>query len=169
MSSARILIVLTSHEDLGDTGEKTGFWLEEFASPYYVFLDAGADVTLASTVGGHPPVDPKSEEAEWRTDDTIRFDADMTAKSALASTIRVEDVDAAAYDAVFAPGGHGPMWDFPGNQPLARLIEAFDREKKPIGAVCHGPVALTSATKADGSPLVADRRVTGFTNGEEDA
>ncbi|MEM8792366.1 MAG: type 1 glutamine amidotransferase domain-containing protein [Pseudomonadota bacterium] len=169
MDSPRILIVLTSHDDLGDTGVKTGFWLEEFASPYYVFRDAGAEVTLASIKGGHPPIDPKSALPEWQTDDTRRFDADVQGKKALATTRPLSEVAADGYDAIFFPGGHGPMWDYPDNKTLAHLIEAFDRAGKPIGAVCHGPVALVDAKGADGRPLVAGKRITGFTNGEEAA
>lgn len=169
MTNPRILVVLTSHDTLGNTGRKTGFWLEEFAAPYYVFVDAGAEVTLASPAGGHPPIDPKSAESEWQTQATHRFEADEAGKTALSNTLKLADVDAGDYDAVFFPGGHGPMWDFPENVTLAGLIEAFDEEGKPIGAVCHGPVALVGARKADGTPLVAGRNVTGFTNGEEDA
>lgn len=169
MKPPRILIVLTSHEDLGDTGRRTGFWLEEFASPYYVFRDAGAEVALASVKGGHPPIDPKSALPEWQTDDTRRFDADTESQAALAMTQAISEVDAESYDALFFPGGHGPMWDYPGNETLASLIEAFDRTGKPIGAVCHGPVALVDAKANDGRPLVAGKRVTGFTNGEEAA
>jgi len=169
MTHPRILIVLTSHDQLGDTGDKTGFWLEEFASPYYVFRDAGAEVTLASVAGGQPPIDPKSAQPEWQTDETRRFEADADAKKALAQTTPLTDIDAGGFDAIFFPGGHGPMWDFPGNETLAHLIEAFDEEGKPIGAVCHGPAALVTAKKADGTPLVSGKRVTGFTNGEEDA
>ncbi len=169
MTTPRILVVLTSHDTLGKTGRKTGFWLEEFAAPYYVFRDAGANVTLASPAGGHPPIDPKSAEPEWQTEATHRFDADVAGKEALASTLKLSDVDAGDYDAVFFPGGHGPMWDYPDNTTLAGLIEAFDEEGKPIGAVCHGPAALVGARRADGTPFVAGRRVTAFTNGEEDA
>ncbi|WP_299652019.1 type 1 glutamine amidotransferase domain-containing protein [uncultured Tateyamaria sp.] len=169
MTPSRILIVLTSHDQLGNTGEKTGFWLEEFAAPYYEFRDAGADVTLASIAGGQPPIDPKSALAEWQTDDTRRFDKDTLAKDALANTTPIADLDAGSFDAIFFPGGHGPMWDFPDNNTLAHLIEAFDEEGKPVGAVCHGPVALMAVRKADGTPLVAGKRVTAFTNGEEDA
>ena len=169
MTTPRILVVLTSHDSLGNTGRKTGFWLEEFAAPYYVFRDAGADVTLASPAGGHPPIDPKSAEPEWQTDATHRFDADDESRAALANTFKLSDVNAGDYDAVFFPGGHGPMWDYPDNSTLAGLIEAFDEKGKPIGAVCHGPAALVGARNADGKPFVAGRRVTAFTNGEEDA
>ncbi|MEM9010911.1 MAG: type 1 glutamine amidotransferase domain-containing protein [Pseudomonadota bacterium] len=169
MDTPRILMVLTSHDDLGETGLKTGFWLEEFASPYYVCRDVGAEVTLASVKGGQPPIDPKSALPEWQTDDTRRFDADAEGKTALANTRAISELGAERYDALFFPGGHGPMWDYPGNETLARLIEAFDRAGKPIGAVCHGPVALVDAKGEDGRPLVAGKRVTAFTNGEEEA
>lgn len=169
MSNPRILIVLTSHDTLGQTGEKTGFWLEEFAAPYYVFRDAGADITLASPLGGHPPIDPKSALEEWQTADTQRFALDPVAQAALAETVRLVDLDAGDFDAIFFPGGHGPMWDFPDDRALADLIEAFDEEQKPIGAVCHGPVALVGATRSDGCPLVAGKRISAFTNTEEQA
>lgn len=167
--SPRILMILTSHDTLGSTGQKTGFWLEELASPYYVFKDAGAQVTLASPKGGQPPIDPKSDTPDWQTDATRRFEGDAEAKAALAKTKPISGLDAGDFDAIFFPGGHGPMWDYPGNQTLANLIEAFDEEVKPIGAVCHGPAALVSAKRSDGSPLVTGRKVTGFTNGEEAA
>jgi putative intracellular protease/amidase len=169
MSADRILIVLTSHDALGSTGEKTGFWLEELASPYYVLKDAGARITLASPKGGQPPVDPKSNAPEWQTEATRRFEDDPEAKAVLARSKPLSDLDAGDYDAIFFPGGHGPMWDYPGNKALAHLIEAFDKEGKPIGAVCHGPAALVSAKRSDGAPLVRGRKVTGFTNGEEAA
>ena len=166
---ARILMILTSHDVLGSTGQKTGFWLEELASPYYVFKDAGAQVTLASPKGGQPPIDPKSNTPDWQTDATRRFEGDPEAKAALAKTKQIVELDAGDYDAIFFPGGHGPMWDYPGNQPLANLIEAFDEELKPIATVCHGPAALVAAKRSDGLPLVNGRKVTGFTNGEEAA
>ena len=166
---ARILMILTSHDVLGSTGQKTGFWLEELASPYYVFKDAGAQVTLASPKGGQPPIDPKSNTPDWQTDATRRFEGDPEAKAALAKTKRIAELDAGDYDAIFFPGGHGPMWDYPGDQTLANLIEAFDEEVKPIAAVCHGPAALVAAKRSDGLPLVNGRKVTGFTNGEEAA
>jgi putative intracellular protease/amidase len=169
MTGPRILMVLTSHDRLGEAGEPTGFWLEEFAAPYYVFADAGASVTLASIRGGQPPIDPKSAAAEWQTEATRRFAADASAQAALAATPTLAELDAGDFDLVFIPGGHGPMWDFPGNVALAGLIEAFDEEDKIIAAVCHGPVSLVSARQRDGRPLVAGRRVTGFTNTEEEA
>jgi len=169
MSKNRILMVLTSHDELGSTGDKTGFWLEEFASPYYAFKDAGAEVTLASPRGGQPPVDPKSSAPEWQTEATRRFNNDAEAKAALARTKPLSELDAGDFDAIFFPGGHGPMWDYPGNDTVAHLIEAFDEEGKPIGAVCHGPAALVSPKRSNGEPLVKGRKVTGFTNGEEAA
>ncbi len=168
MTKPRILMVLTSHDQLGNTGNKTGYWLEEFASPYYTFIDAGAEVALASVAGGEPPVDPTSTQPDWQTDATRRLAADAAANTALSQTTPIADVDATAFDAIFFPGGHGPMWDFPGNVKLAKLIEAFNTATKPIGAVCHGVVALVDAQKPDGSPLVAGQTVTSFTNGEEE-
>lgn len=165
----KILIVLTSHDRLGDTGEKTGFWLEEFAAPYYVFKDAGAQITLVSPKGGQPPLDPKSSLPDFQTEATRRFEADPQAKRVLANTAKLADVKAADFDAVFYPGGHGPLWDLI-NDPLSiALIEAQDRAGKPLGLVCHAPGALTTAHQADGRPFVAGRKVTGFTNGEEAA
>lgn len=169
MTNPNILIVLTSHDTLGNTGLKTGFWLEEFASPYYVFKDAGANITLASVSGGQPPIDPKSSEPDWQTDDTRRFESDEESKAALANTKPLSSLDAGDYDAIFFPGGHGPMWDYPDNATLANLIEAFDEESKPIGAVCHGPVALVTAKSSDGRSIVAGKRVSAFTNTEETA
>lgn len=169
MTRKHILMVLTSHDLLGDTGEKTGFWLEEFAAPYYAFLDAGADVTLASPKGGQPPIDPKSALPESQTAATRRFAADAAGTVALAATRRIASLDAGDYHAIFLPGGHGPMWDLAVDAALGHLIEAFDQEAKPIGAVCHGPAGLLSAKRADGQPLVAGRRVAAFTNSEEAA
>jgi putative intracellular protease/amidase len=160
MKTPRIVMVLTSHDMLGDTGEKTGFWLEEFASPYYAFKDAGAMITLASPKGGQPPIDPQSAAEEWQTD--------APSVAALAATLPLSDIDAGDYDAIFFPGGHGPMWDFPESRTVAGLIEAFDEEGKIVAAVCHGPVALVGAKCADGQPLVAGKRVAAFTNGEEE-
>lgn len=163
-----ILMFLTSHDTLGNTGEKTGFWLEEFAAPYFVFKDAGARITLASPKGGQPPVDPKSAMAEWQTDATRRFEADAEGTAALAATLPINAVDAGDYDAIFFPGGHGPMWDLASDDAVGHLIEAFDEEKKPVAAVCHGPAALVNAKGADGQALVAGRRIAAFTNGEEE-
>lgn len=165
----KILIVLTSHDKLGDTGKKTGFWLEEFAAPYYVFRDAGAAVTLASPKGGQPPLDPKSEVPEVQTELTKRFNADTAAQAELASTKRLADISADDFDALFYPGGHGPMWDMPDNATSIALIEVFVKAGKPVGAVCHAPVALVNVRDRDGGYLVKGRRVTGFTNEEEEA
>ena len=162
-------MVLTSHDQLGDSGQKTGFWLEEFASPYYVFKDAGHQVTLCSPKGGRPPVDPKSEAAEAQTDATRRYGQDQEAQAQLASTVALDSVTADDFDALFFPGGHGPMWDLAENQACRLLIEAFHRQRYPIGAVCHGPAVFRHATKEDGTPLLAGREVTGFSNSEEAA
>ncbi len=165
----KILIVLTSHDRLGDTGKKTGFWLEEFAAPYYVLKDAGVEVTLASPKGGQPPIDPKSDLPENETETTERFRTDDAAQTQLANTKKLADVSADDFDAVFYPGGHGPMWDMPDNQTSIALIEAFVRADKPIGTVCHAPVAFTNVRGKDGEYLVKGRKVTGFTNSEEQA
>ncbi len=164
----KILMVLTSHDALGDTGKKTGFWLEEFAAPYYVLKDAGADITLASPRGGQPPLDPKSDEPDAWTDATRRFKDDAAAKAALASTHPLSEVSADDFDAVFYPGGHGPMWDLAEDPVSIALIEAFARADKPVGAVCHAPAALRHVKGPDGEFLVKGRKVTGFTNGEEE-
>jgi putative intracellular protease/amidase len=165
----KILMVLTSHDTLGNTGKKTGFWLEEFAAPYYVFKDAGADITLASPKGGQPPLDPKSDEADSQTEATRRFKEDPAAQSALASTMNLSDVSADDFDAVFYPGGHGPLWDLAENRHSIRLIETMYAAGKPVSAVCHAPGVLRHAKAADGSPLVQGKKVTGFTNTEEAA
>ncbi|MBD9535632.1 type 1 glutamine amidotransferase domain-containing protein [Stenotrophomonas sp. STM01] len=164
-----VLFVLTSHDQLGDTGHKTGFWLEEFAAPYYVFKDAGATLTLASPAGGQPPLDPRSDEPDAQTPATRRFNGDDAARQRLATTLPLGQVDASQFDAVFYPGGHGPLWDLARDADSIALIETFDRANKPLGLVCHAPAALVAAKKADGSPLVAGRKVTGFSNSEEDA
>lgn len=163
----RILMVLTSHDELGDTGEKTGFWLEEFAAPYYVLNDAGAEVTLASPQGGQPPLDPNSDAPEAQTEMTQRFRNDPRAQEDLANTRKLADLSASDFDAVFYPGGHGPMWDMPDNGASIALLEDFVRDEKPVGAVCHAPAALVNVRRPDGSYLVDGRRVTGFTNSEE--
>lgn len=165
----KILMVLTSHDQLGDTGKKTGFWLEEFAAPYYAFKDAGAEVVLASPAGGQPPLDPKSDLPDFQTELTHRFKADPEAQKALASTVKLETVKAEDFDTVFYPGGHGPLWDLAELPASIRLIEAFERAGKPIGFVCHAPGVLRHVKAADGSPLVQGRKVTGFTNSEEAA
>ena len=163
-----ILMVLTSHDQLGDTGKKTGFWLEEFAAPYYVFKDAGASVTLASPKGGQPPLDPKSDAADAQTDATRRFKDDADAQAQLASTKRLAEVMIDGFDAVFFPGGHGPLWDLAEDADARRLIEGFAAADRPVGAVCHAPAVFRHTQGPDGKPLVSGRRVTGFTNTEED-
>ena len=165
----KILIVLTSHDQLGETGKKTGFWLEEFAAPYYVLKDAGAEITLASPKGGQPPLDPKSDEPDAQTDATKRFKADEEAKAELASTHRLAEVKAEDFDAVFYPGGHGPLWDLAEDANSISLIEAFAKADKPVAAVCHAPGILRHVKGPDGESLVKGRKVAGFTNGEEDA
>ncbi|MFC5498492.1 type 1 glutamine amidotransferase domain-containing protein [Caenimonas terrae] len=164
-----VLMVLTSHDQLGDTGKKTGFWLEEFAAPYYVLKDAGAKVTLASPHGGQPPLDPKSDAADAQTDATRRFKQDKAAQAELASTRKLADVAATEFDAVFYPGGHGPLWDLAGDKSSIALIEAMQAAGKPVAAVCHAPAVLRDAKGPDGKPLVAGKKVTGFTNTEEEA
>jgi putative intracellular protease/amidase len=165
----KILMVLTSHDQLGNTGKKTGFWLEEFAAPYYAFKDAGAQLTLASPKGGQPPLDPKSDEPDAQTEATERFRKDSAAQSALASTVLLSSVKADDYDAIFYPGGHGPLWDLAEDKHSIALIEAFYNAGKPVAAVCHAPGVLRNAKSADGQPLVKGKQVTGFTNSEEDA
>jgi putative intracellular protease/amidase len=164
----KILMVLTSHDKLGDTGRKTGFWLEEFAAPYFVFRDAGVDLTLASPKGGQPPIDPKSDLPENQTPAMARFKKDDVAKQALASTRKLADMKAQDYDTIFYVGGHGPMWDLVDNPDSIRLIESFYNSGKPVAAVCHSPAVFHRVTY-QGAPLVKGKRVTGFTNGEEEA
>ncbi|SFO14369.1 Putative intracellular protease/amidase [Candidatus Pantoea varia] len=164
----KILMVLTSHDELGTTGKKTGFWLEELAAPYYAFLDAGADITLASPKGGQPPLDPKSDEPDSQTDETRRFHADSAAQAVLASTIRLDSVNQEAFDAVFYPGGHGPLWDLANDKHSISLIEQTLQAGKPVALVCHAPGVLRDVKNADGSPLVKGKKVTGFTNSEEE-
>ena len=164
-----ILIVLTSHDRLGDTGRKTGFWLEEFAAPYYVLREAGAEITLASPKGGQPPVDPKSDEPGSETPAMKRFRSDPEAQRALANTVKLSTVSPDDFDAVFYPGGHGPLWDLAEDRSSVALIERFHREGKPVAAVCHGPAVLRHAKAPDGTPLVKGKRVTGFANTEEEA
>lgn len=164
-----ILMLLTSHDQLGDSGSKTGFWLEEFAAPYYVFEDAGATLTLASPLGGQPPLDPKSDEAAAQTDATRRFKADVVAQSALAATVKLSTLKAESFDAVFYPGGHGPMWDLAEDADSIALIGAMIAAGKPVAAVCHAPAVLRHAKAPGGEPLVQGRKVAGFTNTEEAA
>ncbi|WP_020677715.1 type 1 glutamine amidotransferase domain-containing protein [Geopsychrobacter electrodiphilus] len=165
----KILMVLTSHDKLGDTGLKTGFWLEEFASPYYTFIDSKAEVTLASPQGGQPPLDPKSDEPDFHTAATARFREDAAAQKLLANTRRLDTLNAADFDAIFYPGGHGPLWDLAEDKASIALIEAFYRAGKPLGLVCHAPGVLRHAKGVDGAPLVKGKRVTGFSNSEEEA
>lgn len=165
----KILMVLTSHDTLGDTGKKTGFWLEEFAAPYYVFKDAGADIILASPKGGQPPIDPSSDNADAQTNDTRRFKDDPETQKHLATTLKLSNVTEDGFDAIFYPGGHGPLWDLAESADSKRLIEAFAAADLPVGAVCHAPAVFRHTQGADGKPLVSGRRVTGFTNTEEEA
>jgi putative intracellular protease/amidase len=165
----KILMVLTSHDQLGATGKKTGFWLEEFAAPYYVFADAGAEIVLASPKGGQPPLDPKSDGADSMTPATALFRADVTANAALASTRKLANVVDEEFDAVFYPGGHGPLWDLAEDGDSIRLIEKTFAAGKPVAAVCHAPGVFRHARNADGTPLVNGKSVTGFSNTEEAA
>lgn len=165
----KILIVLTSHGELGDTGRKTGFWLEELATPYYHFRDVGWDITLASPQGGRPPLDPKSNEPQFQTERTRRFEADVDAEALLGATARLDSVSVDDFDAVFYPGGHGPLWDLAEDPASIALIERMVRADRPLALVCHAPGALRHANTADGEPLVAGRQVTGFTDSEENA
>lgn len=165
----KILMVLTSHDRMGDTGHETGFWLEEFAAPYYVFKDAGAEITLASPKGGLPPVDPNSQAEEALTEETRRFEADAEAKAQLAETRRLSEVEVGDFDAVFFPGGHGPLWDLTGDSDARRLVEGFLAAERPVAAVCHAPTVLLEARTPAGEPLVKGRKVTGFANSEEEA
>ncbi|TRV81115.1 type 1 glutamine amidotransferase domain-containing protein [Streptomyces sp. 130] len=164
----KVLVVLTSHDRLGDTGRATGFWLEELAAPYYRFKEAGWKITLASPKGGQPPLDPKSNEPDAQTDQTRRFEADTEAMTALANTIRLGSVNADDYDTLFYPGGHGPLWDLAEDADSARLIETTLRAGKPIALVCHAPGVLRHTRNEDGTCAVQGRKVTGFTNTEEE-
>jgi len=164
-----ILMVLTSHSALGDTGEKTGFWVEEFAAPYYVLADAGAVITIASPAGGQPPVDPKSEAADAQTPATARFYKDADAIDKVANTVKLSDVKEAEYDAVFYPGGHGPLWDLANDTHSIQLIQDFYTHQKPVAFVCHAPAALVKVKDENGDALVKGKTVTGFSNTEEEA
>jgi putative intracellular protease/amidase len=164
----KILMVLTSHDKLGNTGKPTGFWLEEFAAPFYVFTDAGAEVTLASPKGGQPPIDPKSDDPDGQTEAMTRFKSDPAAQKVLANTVRLSDIKADGFDTVFYPGGHGPMWDLVDHRNSIALIEYFYNAGKPVAAVCHAPAVLKNVTH-QGQPIVKGKRVTGFTNSEEEA
>ena len=164
----KVLMVLTSHDTLGNTGRKTGFWLEELAAPYYVFKDAGMDIVLASPAGGQPPLDPKSNEPSFQTEMTHRFEADAAATAQLAATVRLDTVDQADFDTVFYPGGHGPLWDLADDRHSIALIEAFIAANKPVALVCHAPGVLRHVKTAAGRPLVEGKKVSGFTNTEEE-
>jgi putative intracellular protease/amidase len=165
----KILMVLTSHSKLGNTGKRTGFWLEEFAAPYYVFRDAGVKITLASPKGGQPPLDPTSDDPTAQTKDTERFKQDVAARHELADTLKLSDVDAKDFDAVFYPGGHGPLWDLEKDKDSIALIESIYAAGKPVALVCHAPGVLRNAKTRDGAPLVGGKRVTGFSDTEEAA
>lgn len=165
----KILMVLTSHDTLGDTGKKTGFWLEEFAAPFYTFRDAGAEVVLASPKGGLPPLDPKSDDPDAQTDATRRFKADEAARALLSATRKLSEVRADDFDAVFYPGGHGPLWDLADDPQSIALIEGFTAADKPIAAVCHAPAVFRHVRSSTGEPLLSGRKVTGFSNSEEEA
>ena len=164
----KVLMVLTSHHQLGNTGRKTGFWLEELAAPYYTFKDAGVEITLASPAGGQPPLDPKSNEPSFQTDLTRRFEADATANAQLANTVRLDSVNQADFDTVFYPGGHGPLWDLTNDKNSIALIEAFLAANKPVALVCHAPGVLRYVKTPAGRPLVEGKQVTGFANTEEE-
>jgi putative intracellular protease/amidase len=164
----KVLMVITSHDQLGDTGRKTGFWLEELAAPYYIFKDAGVEITLASPKGGRPPLDPKSNEAGFRTDLTRRFEKDAAAEAQLDKTVRLDSVKQEDFDTLFYPGGHGPMWDLAEDKHSIKLIESFIAAGKHIGIVCHSTGALRHVRAPDGKLLVQGKEVTGFTNGEEE-
>jgi putative intracellular protease/amidase len=168
-TTMKVLMVLTSHGDLGNTGEKTGFWVEEFASPYYVLADAGVELTIASPKGGQPPVDPKSEAPDAQTAATKRFYSDYELIDKVAHTEKLGDVNEADYDAVFYPGGHGPLWDLATDAQSIALIENFYKHNKPVAFVCHAPAALVNVKAPNGEPLVKDKEVTGFSNSEEEA
>ena len=163
----KILFVLTSHDQLGNTSEKTGFWIEEFASPYYYLVDKGVEVTLASPNGGQPPIDPTSDKPENQTESTKRFKADKDLQEKLSKTHKLSEVSSEDYDAVFYPGGHGPLWDLAESETSAKLIESFYNSNKPVSFVCHAPAALKHVKNSDGEPLVKGKKVTGFTNTEE--
>ena len=165
----KILMVLTSHDQLGNTGKKTGFWLEEFAAPYYVFKDAGAEVIIASPKGGKAPIDPVSDAEDAQTKDTLRFKGDADTQAQLAATLKLSEITEVGFDAIFYPGGHGPLWDLAEDADSKRLIEAFAAAGLPVGAVCHAPAVFRHTQSTDGKPLVSGRRVTGFTNTEEEA
>jgi putative intracellular protease/amidase len=169
MKSKKILMVLTSHAELGNTGEKTGFWIEEFATPYYAFKDAGLEVVLASPAGGQPPIDPKSEAEGFQTPATVRYYADSETQKVVANTLVLSEANVEEFDAVFYPGGHGPLWDLTDNTDSIKLIEQFLAANKPVAAVCHAPAALLNVKDSSGEYAIKGKAVSGFTNGEEAA
>ncbi len=164
-----VLFVLTSHDKLGDTGKKTGFWIEEFAAPYYTLLDKGVEITVATPKGGKAPIDPSSDTEDAQTEDTKRFKQDDAAQKVINTTKKLSEVSAEDFDAVFYPGGHGPLWDLADNKTSVALIETFNQQDKPIAFVCHAPAALKNVKDASGEPLIKGKKVTGFTNSEEEA
>lgn len=164
----KVLMVMTSHDQLGASGEKTGFWLEEFASPYYVFKDAGVEITIASPKGGQPPLDPKSDEEDFQTEATRRFKTDAEAQAELASSLKLADISAGDFDAVFYPGGHGPLWDLTEDADSIALIQSMSAEGKTVAAVCHAPAVLRHVKEPDGSALVEGKSITAFSNSEEE-
>jgi len=169
MEAQKVLIITTSHNTLGETGEKTGIWLEELAAPYYVFYDAGATITIASPKGGEVPLDPKSEHEDASSKDVRRFQHDEFALHSIKHSIPLKDINEEDYDAVFLPGGHGPIWDFPKNTVLKTLLESFHRKQKPMGLVCHGVAGLVSLHNTEGDPLVKNLKLTSFSDTEEEA
>lgn len=164
----KVVFILTSHSDLGNTGEKTGFWVEEFAAPYYALTDKGVEVTLASPLGGQPPIDPKSELPDYQTDATRRYFEDKELQEKMSKTLQLQHVNPDQFDAVFYPGGHGPLWDLASNAASIRTIENFIEKGKPVAAVCHAPAVLVKAKVPNGEPLIKGKKVTGFTNSEEE-
>ena len=164
-----VLFVLTSHEELGDTGHKTGFWIEEFAAPYYTLKDNNVNITIASPKGGQPPMDPTSATPDFETPATLRFNEDKDTQDALSKSLKLETVNEKDYDAVFYPGGHGPLWDLAEDKNSIALIESFYANNKPVSAVCHAPAIFKNTKNTDGAPLVKGKNVTGFTNTEEEA
>ncbi len=165
----KVLIVLPSHDQLGNTGQKTGFWLEEFTDPYYKFIDSGYEVTIASPRGGKPPVDPKSTQKENQSESTQRFERDKSAQAKLENTLVLGQVSANDYDTLFLPGGHGPMWDLSSDENMKKIVEDFYSDKKIVSAVCHGPAGLLQATDRNGNSILKGKKITGFTNNEESA
>jgi putative intracellular protease/amidase len=165
----KVLVVLPSHDQLGNTGQKTGFWLEEFTDPYYKFIDSGYEVTIASPRGGKPPVDPKSTQKENQSESTKRFERDKSAQEKLENTLALSQVSASDYDTLFLPGGHGPMWDLSSDENMKKIVEDFYSDKKIVSAVCHGPAGLLQATDRNGNSILKGKKITGFTNNEESA